>query len=66
MRWKMKISKEKLHQMLRDEEFNLDDVVDAVVELNHFIGVGVIGLYRYVGDNLSVALIAKLKEVDDE
>jgi len=62
----MKISKEKLHQMLRDEEFNLDDVVDAVVELNHFIGVGVIGLYRYVGDNLSVALIAKLKEVDDE
>ena len=62
----MKMSKEKLHKMLIDEEFNIDDVVDAVVELNHLIGVGTIGLYRYVGDNLSVGLIEKLEALDVE
>ena len=61
----MKMSKEKLHNMLTDEQFDIDDVVDAVVELNHFIGVGKIGLYRYVGDNLSVGLIKKLEALTE-
>ena len=62
----MKISKEQLHKMLRDEEFDLDDVVDALAELNHIIGVGVVKLYRYVGDKLSVALIEKLEALEKE
>jgi len=62
----MKMSKEKLHKMLIDEEFNIDDVVDAVVELNHLIGVGTIGLYRYVGDNLLATTLKKLVVVQDK
>ena len=61
----MKMSKEKLHKMLIDEEFDLDDVVNAVVELNHYIGVGTILLYRYVGDTLSVGLIKKLEALTE-
>lgn len=40
----LKISKERLKEMLLEEKFTLTDVIDCVIELNGLIGVGLITL----------------------
>jgi len=42
------MEKEKLKELLEKEEITLSDVIDAVIELNGIIGVGLISL----GDSL--------------
>lgn len=40
----LKISKERLKEMLLEEKFTLTDVIDEVIEINALIGVGIITL----------------------
>ena len=47
-----KISDEELKEMLCSGQFDLDDVIRCVVELNHLIGVGVMSLERMILNRL--------------
>ena len=42
------MSTEELYRLLRDREFTIEDVIDAIIQLNGIIGVGKISL----GDTL--------------
>ena len=44
------MDKEQLKQHLIDEDFNLVDVIKAIVEINSLIGVGVISLTDFTGE----------------
>jgi hypothetical protein len=44
------MEKEKLHALLRSEQLTLKDVIDAVIEINAFVGVGVIQLADEVNE----------------
>jgi len=44
------MEKEKLHALLRSEQLTLKDVIDAVIEINAFVGVGVIRLADEVNE----------------
>jgi hypothetical protein len=45
-----KMEKEKLHALLKSEQLTLTDVIDAVIEINAFVGVGVIRLADEVNE----------------
>ncbi len=50
----MSLNKAQLHFLLENEIINLAEVIDAVIDLNHYVGVGLISLSddvsRYIID----------------
>ena len=47
------MTKEQLKQHLINEDFNLVDVIDAIIEINSLIGVGVISLTDFTGETFN-------------
>ena len=44
------MSTEELHKLLKDREFTIEDVIDAIIFLNRIVGVGKISLGDSIRD----------------
>ena len=52
------MSTEELYRLLRDREFTIEDVIDAIIQLNGIVGVGKISL----GDTLKNYCYTRAKD----
>ena len=52
------VNTEELHKLLKDKEFTIEDVIDAIIQLNGIVGVGKISL----GDTLKNYCYHKAKD----